>query len=164
VLSKFVFGLRLALKKPAFPGTRALKNRTERGSQKLMYMDSNTTQSSSDLPLILLASDEPRLASHLQLALRQQRFAIELAPGYREVESLAQAHESAVVLLEVCRLQSVEAAVEVAMRIKRSNGTRFVGYLADRMLHNSGLTGDGIFPRNAQHLTEALRSHFRKIG
>jgi DNA-binding NtrC family response regulator len=124
----------------------------------------DTDPNTSDLPLILLASDEPRLASRLQLALRQQRFAVELAPGYSEIESLAQAHETAVVLLEVSRYQSVEAAVATALRIKRSNTTRFVGYLADGLLHNSGLAGDGIFPRNAQDLTEALRDHFRQIG
>jgi len=123
-----------------------------------------TDPDTSDLPLILLASDELRLASNLQRALRQQRFAVVLAPEYRDLESLAQSHHNAIVLLEVSRHQSVEAAVETAMRIKRSNASRFVGYLADRLLHNSGLAGDGIFPRNAQHLTEALRNHFGRIG
>ena len=113
-----------------------------------------------ELPLILLASDEPGLAEHLHLALREQSFAVEFAPGYREIESLAAVHDKAIVLLEVSVHESVEAAVEVAMRIKRTNARRFVGYLADHTLHNSGLAGDAIFPRTPIHLMDALRTRF----
>jgi hypothetical protein len=129
-----------------------------------MKIDPHKKQPACDLPLILLASDEPRFAAHLHLALREERLAVELAPSYMEIESLAEAHPEAIVLLEVSRHESVEAAVRAALRIKRIDATRFVGYLADRILHNSGLAGDAIFPRNAQHLTEALCNHFRKSG
>jgi DNA-binding response OmpR family regulator len=122
-----------------------------------------TDHERNEIPLILLASDEPRLATQLHLALRKQSLAVEVAPGYREIESLAHENSNAIVLLEVSRHQSVEAAVELAMRIKRTNSNRFVGYLADRILHNSGLAGDAIFPRNIQHLLLALRNHFRKV-
>lgn len=116
-----------------------------------------------DLPLILLASDEPRLAAFLHLALRQQSLTVEFAPGYREVERLAKIHERAIVLLEVSRYESVEAAVELALRIKHGNASRFVGYLADHMLRSSGLAGDAIFPRSAPHLAQALRDYFRSV-
>ncbi|HZD47792.1 MAG TPA: hypothetical protein VE178_03530 [Silvibacterium sp.] len=122
-----------------------------------------TDRERTEIPLILLASDEPRLATQLHLALRAQSLPVELAPGYSDVESLADENSNAIVLLEVSRHQSVEAAVEIALRIKRTNANRFVGYLADRVLHNSGLAGDAIFPRNAQHLLLALRNHFRRI-
>ena len=120
-------------------------------------------QSQHDLPLILLASDDPRLAAHLQHALREWNLAVKLAPGYGEIESLAAQHDKGIVLLEISRHESVEYAVELALRIKRGNKSRFVGYLADRMLHMSGLAGDAIFPRGAQQLTEALRNHFGNI-
>jgi len=125
--------------------------------------DPNRTHSAADLPLILLASDEPRLADHLHLALREQSLTVELAPGYPQVEALAEAHAKAIVLLEVSRHQSAEAAVELALRLKRSNAARFVGYLADRILQSSGLAGDGIFSRKPEHLAEALQDHFRKL-
>jgi hypothetical protein len=124
----------------------------------------STTQSGGVLPVILLASDEPRLAEHLQVALLEQSLTVELAPGYPQIEPLADEHENAIVLLEVSRHQSVEAAVELALRIKRSNADRFVGYLADRILHNSGLAGDAIFPRSPWQLSEALHNHFRKLS
>ncbi|MBV8674615.1 MAG: response regulator transcription factor [Acidobacteriaceae bacterium] len=123
----------------------------------------HTEPTRPESPLILLASDDPRLAADLHLALREQNFAVEFAPGYVEMEGLADAHEHAIVLLEVSRHQSVEAAVELALRIKRSNANRFVGYLADSILLNSGLAGDAIFPRNPHDLTLALRNHFRVV-
>jgi hypothetical protein len=129
-----------------------------------MEINPNKMQSECDLPLILLASDEPRQAGHLHFALQEERFAVAFAPGYTEIESLAEAHQKAIVLLEVSRHESVEAAVGLALRIKRVNASRFVGYLADRILHNSGLAGDAIFPRNPQYLTEALCSYFQKLS
>jgi hypothetical protein len=110
-----------------------------------MAADLSTTHLRSALPLILLASDEPRLAARLHYALCEQKFAVKLAAGYGELESLAVAHDNAIVLLEISRHQSVEDAVEVALRIKRNNASRFIGYLADRVLHSSGLAGDAIF-------------------
>lgn len=124
-------------------------------------MHTHLDPAQSEMPLILLASDNPRLGAHLRLALNEHGLTVKFAPGYREIEPLAATHEKAIVLLEVSRQQSVEAAVELALRIKRSNANQFVGYLADDIFQNSGLTGDGIFPRNAQCLTRALRNHFR---
>ncbi len=123
-------------------------------------MQSNSDAADPDLPLILLASDEPRLAQHLCLALREQSVAAQFAPGYREIESLTEVHKKAIVLLEVSGHHSVEAAVEVAKRIKRSDPGRFVAYLADRILHSSGLAGDAIFPRTPEHLIQTLRVYF----
>jgi hypothetical protein len=112
-------------------------------------------------PLIVLASDEPHLAGHLHRALRKEDWSVQLAPGYGEVESIAQTHRNAIVLLEVSRHESVEAAVELALRLKRRDSGQFVGYLADPVLHTSGLVGDAIFPRSTQHLPAALRNHFK---
>jgi hypothetical protein len=128
-----------------------------------MDTDPKSAQLPVNLPLVLLASDEPRLASHLHLALCEQHLVVEFAPGYAEIESLAaEAHRKAIVLLEVSRHQSVEAAVELALRIKRGDASRFVGYVADRILHNSGLTGDALLTRNARDIQVALHAYFQK--
>jgi len=116
---------------------------------------------SSFMPLILLASDNPRLASYLHHTLEAEGLSVRLAPGYEELESLSQSHQRAIVLIEVSHQRSVEAAVSLALRLKRRNSERFVGYLADPILHTSGLAGDAIFPRSTHHLPEALRDHFR---
>lgn len=126
-----------------------------------MHADSNPEKPA--LPLILLASDQPLQAARLDYALREQNLAVKFAPGYAQIEPLAKAHESAIVLLEVSRHESVEAAVALALRIKRINAYQFVGYLADSTLHSSGLAGDGIFPRTAQHLAHALQVHFENF-
>jgi hypothetical protein len=114
---------------------------------------------SSLIPLILLASDNPQVASHIHRTLEQEGLSVRLAPGYGELEPLSQSHLSAIVLIEVSHQQSVEAAVNLALRLKRRNASRFVGYLADPILHTSGLAGDGIFPRSTHYLTTALQDH-----
>jgi len=111
-------------------------------------------------PRILLASDSRRGADHLHRTLQQEGFSVQLAPGYHDLESPAQ-HQNAVILLEVSDSQSVEAAVEAAMRLKRRNAGQFVGYIVDPILHTSGLAGDAIFPRSTHHLPQALRDFFR---
>jgi CheY-like chemotaxis protein len=127
----------------------------------------DTEQQRSDVftsfvPLILLASDNPRVASFLHRTLAQEGLSIHLAPGYEDLESLSQSHQSAIVLIEVSHQHSVEAAVNLALRLKRRNTERFVGYLADPILHTSGLAGDAIFPRSTRRLPAALREHFGK--
>jgi hypothetical protein len=116
---------------------------------------------SSLMPLILLASDNPHVASYLHRTLEQEGLSVQLAPRYQDLEPLSQSHQNAIVLIEVSHQQSVEAAVDLALRLKRRNANRFVGYLADPILHTSGLAGDAIFPRSTHHLPTALRDHFR---
>ena len=116
---------------------------------------------SSFMPPILLASDNPRVASYLHRTLEEEGLSVQLAPGYGEIEPLSQSHQGAIVLIEVSHQQSVEPAVNIALRLKRRNANRFVGYLADPILHTSGLAGDAIFPRSTHHLPAALRDHFR---
>jgi hypothetical protein len=120
-----------------------------------------TNDFSSSVPLILLATDKPRLIAPLCRSLEQEGLSVHLAPGYRELEPLSQEHGAAIVLLEVSHEQSVEAAVDLALRVKRRNSRRFVGYLADPILYTSGLAGDAIFPRDARQLSEALRDYFK---
>ena len=116
---------------------------------------------SSLIPPILLASDNPPVAAYLHRNLEGQGLSVLLAPGYGELESLSRHHHGAIVLIEVSYDHSVEAAVSLAQRLKRLNARRFVGYLADPILHNSGLAGDGIFPRSTYQLPAALREHFK---
>lgn len=113
------------------------------------------------IPRIFLASDNPRLAAPLYRTLEQDGMRVDFAPGYHELELRLEAHVKAIVLLEVSEQQSVEAAVDLALRLKRRNANQFVGYLADPVLHTSGLAGDAIFPRSARHLPAALRDHFK---
>jgi len=123
-------------------------------------INSTLKDTASSVPLILLASDSKRGAEHLHRILQQEGFSVQLAPGYHDLESPAQ-HQSVVVLLEISNLQSVEAAVDAAMRLKRRNPGQFVGYIVDPILHTSGLAGDAIFPRGTHHLPQALRDFFR---
>jgi len=129
---------------------------TESDSQKI------TDSISSPLPLILLASDNPRLATHLLHILQKEGMSVMFAPGYSELEALTHAHENGMVLIEVSHQQSVEGAVELALRLKRHNSSQFVGYLADPILHTSGLAGDAIFPRGVHQLPNALRAYFNR--
>jgi hypothetical protein len=115
---------------------------------------------SPSLPLILLGSDSPRVAEGLYHDLQREGFRIHLAPGYDKVEPLWQQHQHEVVLLEVSSLQSVESAIDVALRLKRRDANQFVGYLADPLLHTSGLAGDAIFPRASHQLPQVLRDYF----
>jgi hypothetical protein len=43
--------------------------------------------------------------------------------------------------------------------LKRQDPLLFIGYIADPILHTSGLAGDAIFPRSAEQLASALRRH-----
>jgi len=113
------------------------------------------------IPLILLASDNPHEIFHVHRTLEREGLSIRLAPGYGQLEPLSQSHHDAIVLIEVSHQRSVEDAVNLALRLKRTNADRFVGYLADPILHTSGLAGDGVFPRNTHHLYAALRDHFK---
>ena len=121
---------------------------------------SQITPESISLPLFLLASDNPRLAAHLQHALQTEGISVKFAPGYSDLETLSLAHENGIILIEVSHQQSVEAAVDLALRLKRRNASQFVGYLADPILHTSGLAGDAIFPRSVKQLPDALRAYF----
>ena len=123
--------------------------------------NSTSDDLSSFIPLILLASDNPHVASYVHRTLEQEGLSVRLAPGYGELEPLSQSHQSAIVLIEVSHHHSVEAAVNLALRLKRRNASRFVGYLADPNLHTSGLAGDAIFPRSTHRLPAALRDHFK---
>jgi hypothetical protein len=64
------------------------------------------------------------------------------------------------VLLEVSGPQGVEEAVNAALRLKRRDPGQFVGYLADPVLHCSGLAGDAIFPRVSRQLAKVLKRYF----
>jgi hypothetical protein len=119
---------------------------------------------SPSAPHILFASDNHRVAGPLHRSLQQAGFHVQLAQDYYELESLWQQHRHRVVLIEVSSLHSIEAAVDVAMRLKRHDANQFVGYLADPILRTSGLAGDAIFPRNSPHLSQALREHFGEDG
>jgi hypothetical protein len=109
---------------------------------------------------ILIGSDNYRLFAPVQLALSQAGIQAEIASGYNQIENLWQRHRHEIVLVEVSTSHSVEAAVSIATRIKRHDARQFVGYLADPILRNHGLTGDGVFPRDSRHLPAALREFF----
>ena len=115
-----------------------------------------------DSPLILLSGDNARTATLLHDSLTEEGFCVHLAPGYHELETLWQQQRYPMVLLEVSGPQSVEAAVKTALTLKRHDPQQFVGYLADPVLHTSGLAGDAIFPRTPDQLASALRRHFNK--
>jgi hypothetical protein len=110
--------------------------------------------------MILLASDNPRVADSVRKALADEGFIVHLAPGYHALELMWQQHRHPMVLLEVSSIHSVDAAVDAAMTIKRHDVSQFVGYLADPILRTSGLAGDAIFPRSLHLLPNAIRSHF----
>lgn len=111
-------------------------------------------------PLILLSGDNTRTALLLQEGLIHEGFRVQLASGYDELEALWRQQRHPMVLLEVSRPQSVEAAVTTALNLKRRDPRQFVGYLADPLLQTSGLAGDAIFPRASGQLARALKRHF----
>ena len=113
-------------------------------------------------PFILLSGDNARTASLLHDSLAGEGFHVQLAPGYPELETIWRQQRHPMVLLEVSGPQSVEAAVKTALRLKRHDPQQFVGYLADPVLHTSGLAGDAIFPRSPDQLASALKRHFDK--
>jgi hypothetical protein len=111
-------------------------------------------------PLILLSGDNDRTTTLLHHSLADEGFQVQRAPGYHDLETLWQQQRHPMVLLEVSGPQGVEAAVDTALNLKRRDPQQFVGYLADPVLHTSGLAGDGIFPRTPDQLASALRRHF----
>jgi hypothetical protein len=111
----------------------------------------------SDDPSILLASDTDRMGSSLHRALCDEGFAVHYAGNYASLDIHLRGRRFDMVLLEVTGEYAVEPAVEAALHVKRRNAGQFVGYLADPALSASGLAGDGIFPRSAARLPEALR-------
>ena len=117
---------------------------------------------SADLtsPLILLSGDNDRTTALLHDSLTDEGFQVQLAAGYQDLEALWQQRRHPMILLEVSGPQSVEAAVHTALSLKRQDPQQFVGYLADPVLHTSGLAGDAIFPRTPDQLASALRRHF----
>jgi PleD family two-component response regulator len=116
------------------------------------------------LPQILLSGDNSSTARALHRALQAQGFRIRFAAAYSELAAALQQQGEAMVLLEVPDADSVEAAVQAALQLKRLDPLQFVGYLADPALHSSGLAGDAIFPRASEQLIKALRSHFLKVA
>ena len=117
---------------------------------------------SADLisPLILLSGDNDRTTALLHDSLTDEGFHVQLAPRYHDLKTLWQQQRHPMVLLEVSGPQGVEAAVDTALSLKRRDPQQFVGYLADPVLHTSGLAGDAIFPRTPDQLASALRRHF----
>jgi DNA-binding response OmpR family regulator len=121
-----------------------------------------TENSANTLPLILLSGDNAHTSHILHRALTNEGFHVQLAPTYSELESLWQQQRHAkppVVLLEVSDADAVEPAVQAALQLKRQDPLLFIGYLADPILHTSGLAGDAIFPRSAEQLASTLRRH-----
>lgn len=113
-----------------------------------------------DCPSILLASDNLRVPDSIHRILEAAGFIVQLAGGYHELEPLWQKHRQDVVLLEVSGPQSVESAVDTAIRLKTHDARQFVGYVADPMLRAIGLDGDAIFPPSLHRLPQALRDYF----
>ncbi len=113
----------------------------------------------SESPLILLSGDNARTVLPLHRSLLGQGFRVQFAP-YFELETEWKLHRHPVVLLEVSGAHSVETAITAALELKRHDPHQFVGYLADPLLHTSGLAGDAVFPRDPDQLGDALRNHF----
>ncbi len=109
---------------------------------------------------ILLGSDNYRLFAPVQHALTQAGILVDVAPSYEYIEPIWARGRHDIVLVEVSSPGSVEEAVAIAMRLKRQDAHQFVGYLADPILHNHGLTGDAVFPRDSSRLAHALRAFF----
>jgi hypothetical protein len=97
----------------------------------------------------------------LHQALCDDGFRVQLAAPYRNLELTWREQRPAMVLLEVSGAHSVEAAVHAALELKRLDPLQFIGYVADPVLHSSGLAGDAIFPRTSEQLAKELRRHFR---
>jgi PleD family two-component response regulator len=111
-----------------------------------------------DYPSILLASDLERVGSSLHQALRKEGFEVHFAGDYSGLDAHLDRQAFDMVLLEVTGEYAVESAVATALRVKRARTGQLVGYIADTSLDARGLAGDGIFPRSAARLSQALRS------
>jgi len=123
-------------------------------------MKSGSKKTRLTSPHILLAGDNQKSAEATRQTILQAGFRVQLADSYSGLDALLTEHGHEVVLLEVSGPNTVEEAVETAMRLKRENAEQFVGYLADPILHVNGLAGDAVFPRTAHQLEEALQSFF----
>ena len=115
--------------------------------------------SSLPTPRILLGSDSDHRDTSAKEALIEAGFHVDVASGYDHAEQLWNRERHGVVLIEVSYAISVDPAVQLAMRLKQQDRRQFVGYLADPILHTSGLAGDALFPRDSRRLPEALRRH-----
>lgn len=115
------------------------------------------TFSFSKSPRILLGSDNRSLISAVSNALLKAGFHVDTANDYIDLETLWRQSRHEVVLLEISHPNSVEPAIESALRIKRQHAQQFIAYLADASLHMSGLAGDAIFTRDANRLPQELR-------
>ena len=111
---------------------------------------------------ILLASDSERHGNRMHQALQQEGVVTEYAGDYSQLEKALQRQKFNVVLLEVTGDHAVEAAVAAALRVKRSHGGQFVGYLVDPHLETRGLAGDAVLPRNVSRLREKLEEILRE--
>lgn len=121
--------------------------------------DAPSSEPAFSPPRIVLGSDNYHLSRAMKQSLHEAGFTVDLAYDYIHLESLWQQHHHEIVLIEVAYHHSIEPAVHTALRLKQQDASQFVGYLADAVLANSGLTGDAVFPRDARHLPEALRHH-----
>ena len=117
-----------------------------------------------DEPSILLASDAKDRGHAVGRILEDAGFRVQFAGDYSRVVDAMDDRRYDLILLEVSSEEAVEAAVEAALRVKRTHASQFVGYLADGALSASGLGGDGIFPRSAANLPGALRSRLESEG
>lgn len=111
----------------------------------------------SQSPRIILGSDNQHLVSAVTTSLVKAGFDVETATNYGHLEELWHKVRHDVVLFEVSHSDSIEPAIESAIRIKRQDAQQFIAYLADANLHASGLTGDAILSRDTSRLPQALR-------
>jgi len=136
------------------------KQKRSRKGRHMKTAQCNSVNFTPISPLILLSGDNDRTTTLLHDSLTDEGFQVQLAAGYHDLETLWQQRRHPMILLEVSGPQSVEAAVDTALSLKRQDPQQFVGYLADPVLHTSGLAGDAIFPRTPDQLACALRRHF----
>ena len=106
---------------------------------------------------VVLGSDN-RLASAIANVLEDAGYSVDVVADYEEAARLWQRERHHLVLLEISHHQSLERAVNIALRVKQQDATQFVGYLTDRNLHTSSLAGDVVLPRDAASLTLALKT------
>lgn len=147
--------------RPPFPQPQT-QTKGDNSPMNSIEHNNSLTDHATNTPLILLSGDNARSAFLLHQALVSEGLPVDLAPTYHQIDGIWQQRRHRLVLLEVSGAHGVEAAVSVALQLKRRDPLQFVGYAADPLLHSSGLAGDAIFPRTSEHLAEALRRHFRE--
>ncbi len=106
---------------------------------------------------ILLASDHPQQRNPIGRVLASAGYVVESAGSFTQAIQTWRPSRFGYVLLEVSSIHAVNRAVEAALAIKRRDPRQFVAYLADPVLHASGLIADAIFPRNPDRLLSLLR-------